>query len=35
MGKILRKLLCCLLLAAVVGSMIPNVHAQDTFNSYT
>ena len=35
MGKILRKLLCCLMLAALVGSMIPNAHAQDTFNSYT
>lgn len=35
MGKIFRKLLCCLLLAALVGSMIPSAHAQDTFNSYT
>ena len=35
MGNILRKLLCCFLLVAVMGSMIPNVHAQDTFNSYT
>ena len=35
MGKTLRKLLSFLLLAAVVVSMIPAVHAQDTFNSYT
>lgn len=35
MGKILRKLMCFLLLAAVMGSVIPSAHAQDTFNSYT
>lgn len=35
MGKTMRKLLCCLLLAAVAVTMIPTVHAQNTFNSYT
>ena len=35
MRRIVTLLLCCLMLAALVGSMIPNAHAQDTFNSYT
>ena len=35
MVKFFRKLLICLLLAAMVGTMIPTAHAQSTFNSYT
>lgn len=35
MGKHLRKLLACVLLLAVVMSMIPTVQAQTNYNSYT
>lgn len=35
MGNTFRKLLVCFLMLAVVVSMIPTVHAQSTFNSYT
>ncbi len=35
MGNTFRKLLACFLMLAVVASMIPTVHAQNTFNSYT
>ena len=35
MGNTFRKLLSCFLMLAVVTSMIPTVHAQNTFNSYT